>query len=116
NRRPSLLYCGLRRLLDFAFDEFDVFFCNRIVFLHLQLLGHRPRVLLGDVIEPGVGAGDELDLGGDGLGHDNPRGVNAVGAEPRPTSRWMASAVTLLLLNPPVVTSISMSSSGQINP
>src|SRR4029079_1109474 len=61
------------RLLDLALDELDVLLRDRIVLLHLQLLGHRARVLLGDVIEPGVGAGDELDLGGDGLGHGEPR-------------------------------------------
>src|SRR5262249_54366486 len=67
----------IERLLDLALDELDVLLRDRIVLLHLQLLGHRPRVLLGDVIEPGVGARDELDLGGDGLGHDGPR--NAMG-------------------------------------
>src|SRR5205085_5379624 len=72
-----------RRLLDFAFDEFDVLLRNRIVFLHLQLFGHRPRVLLGDVIEPGVGAGDKFDLGGDGLGHDNPQGLTRLGRKLR---------------------------------
>src|ERR1700761_4108705 len=60
-------------LLDLALDELDVLLRDRVVLLHLELLGHRARVLLGDVVEAGVRAGDELDLGADGLGHDGPR-------------------------------------------
>src|SRR4051794_2487394 len=63
----------IARLLDLALDELDVLLRNRVVLLHLELLGHRARVLLGDVVEAGVRAGDELDLGADGLGHGGPR-------------------------------------------
>src|SRR5690349_7506371 len=57
------------RLLDLGFYKFDVLLGDRIVFLHFQLLGHRARVLARDVIEPGVGTREQLDLGGDGFGH-----------------------------------------------
>src|SRR6185437_272404 len=57
-------------LLDLRFLEDDVLASDRIVFLQLELLGLGSRVLLGDVIKPGVGRADELDENGIGLRHD----------------------------------------------
>src|ERR1700712_4709317 len=57
-------------LLDLAFVEFDVLAQDRIVFPDLELLRHRARVLLRDVIESGAAAAVQLDLGGGGLGHN----------------------------------------------
>src|SRR5579863_7009708 len=51
-----------RELLDLGFLEFDMLAHDRIVFLEAQLLGLGARVLLGDVVEPGVSAGHELDF------------------------------------------------------
>src|SRR6202012_371842 len=56
-------------LLDFGFAEFDVLARDRVVLLLDQLVGHGARVLLGDVVEAGVGRGHELDLDGDRFGH-----------------------------------------------
>src|ERR1700674_1411761 len=58
-----------RALLDLRFLEVDVPARDRIVFPLGELVGHGARVLLGDVIEPGARARNELDLQGDGLGH-----------------------------------------------
>src|SRR5436190_2578081 len=57
--------------LDLGLAEFDVLLGDRIVFLLGELLGHRARVLLRDVIEAGVGARHELDFDSDGLRHGN---------------------------------------------
>src|SRR5205807_7338035 len=51
NRRPSL---------DLGFAELDVLLGDRIVFLLAELVGHGARVLLGHVVEAGVGARHEL--------------------------------------------------------
>src|SRR3954463_1694088 len=59
-------------LLDLRLAEFDVLLGNRIVLLHDQLLGHGARILLGHIIEAGVGARHELDLDGGGPGHFEP--------------------------------------------
>src|SRR5947209_3584211 len=59
-------------LLDLGFLEFDVLARDRVVLLLDQLVGHGARVLLGDVIEAGIGGGDELDLDGDRFGHGKP--------------------------------------------
>src|SRR5689334_11539739 len=56
-------------LLDLGFAEFDVLARDRVVLLLDQLFGHGARVLLGDVIEAGVGRRHELDLDGDRFGH-----------------------------------------------
>ncbi|AHY49955.1 hypothetical protein BJS_02795 [Bradyrhizobium japonicum SEMIA 5079] len=56
-------------LLDLGFAEFDVLARDRIVLLLDQLVGHGARILLGDVVEAGVGRGHELDLDGDRFGH-----------------------------------------------
>src|ERR1700752_2791335 len=56
-------------LLDLGFAEFDMLARNRVILLLDQLVGHGARVLLGDVIEAGVGRGHELDLDGDRFGH-----------------------------------------------
>src|SRR5262245_42225021 len=56
-------------LLDLGFAELDVLLGNRVVFLLDHLVGHRPRVLLGDIVEAGIGARHQLDLERDGLGH-----------------------------------------------
>src|SRR6476619_5535014 len=54
-RRPwSLRIAGPS--LDLGLAEFDVLLGDRIVFLLDDLVRHRARVLLGHVIEPGVGA------------------------------------------------------------
>ncbi len=46
----------LNSLLDLRFAELDVLLRDRIVLLLDELVGHRARVLLGDVIEAGVRA------------------------------------------------------------
>src|SRR5674476_44500 len=56
-------------LLDLGLAEFDVLARDRVVLLLDQLVGHGARILLGDVIEAGVGRGNELDLDGDRFGH-----------------------------------------------
>src|SRR5213080_2875288 len=56
-------------LLDLGFAEFDVLARDRIVLLLDQLVVHGARILLGDVVEAGVGRGHELDLDGDRFGH-----------------------------------------------
>src|SRR6266540_3610932 len=62
--------------LDLGFAELDVLLGDRIVFLLGELVGHGARVLLGHVVEAGVGARHELDLDGGRLGHDNPREIS----------------------------------------
>src|SRR6187431_3132099 len=59
-------------LLDLAFAEFDVLLGDRIVLLHDQLVGHGARILLGHVVEAGIGARHELDLDGGRFGHREP--------------------------------------------
>src|SRR5205814_2549486 len=59
--------------LDLGLAELDVLLGNRVVFLLGKLVGHRARVLLGDVIEPGIGARNQLDLDGRGFRHGKPR-------------------------------------------
>src|SRR5215469_917388 len=80
--RPSLtrtLVCADETgLLDLGFAELDVLARDRIVFLLDQLVGLRARVLLGHVIEAGIGARYELDLDGGGLGHGGLR-MNGAG-------------------------------------
>src|SRR5262249_49284402 len=56
-------------LLDLAFLEDDVLARHRVVLLQLELLGLGARVLLRHVVEAGIGAADELDEDGVGLGH-----------------------------------------------
>ena len=56
-------------LLDLGFAELDVLARDRVVLLLDELVGHGARILLGDVIEAGVGRGHELDLDGDRFGH-----------------------------------------------
>src|SRR5699024_6822305 len=51
------------------FLELDVLARDRIVLLLDQLVGHGARILLGDVIEAGIGRRHELDLDGDRFGH-----------------------------------------------
>src|SRR5262249_22812972 len=73
-------------LLDLGLAELDVLLGDRIVFLLYQLVGHRARILLGHVVVAVVGARHELDLDGDGLGHDRPRNsgiARNLAAEPR---------------------------------
>src|SRR6185503_21319145 len=65
--RPAYLI-----LLDLGLAEFDVLLGDRIVLLHDQLLGHGARILLGHVVEAGVGARHELDLDGGRFGHREP--------------------------------------------
>ena len=61
------------RSLDLGFAKLDVLAGDRIVFLLDELFGLGARVLLGHVIEPGIGARYQLDLDGGGLRHDNLR-------------------------------------------
>src|SRR5439155_22557472 len=56
-------------LLDLRFLELDVLAGDRVVLAKAQLLGLRPRILLGDIEKARVGAADELDLDGCRLGH-----------------------------------------------
>jgi hypothetical protein len=56
-------------LLDLGFAELDMLARDRIVLLLHKLVGHRARILLGDVVEAGIRRGNELDLDGDRLGH-----------------------------------------------
>src|SRR4051794_23984324 len=56
-------------LLDLGFAEFDVLARDRVILLLDHLVGHGARVLLGNVIEAGVGGRHELDLDGDRFGH-----------------------------------------------
>src|SRR5260221_3979903 len=58
-----------RALFDLGFLEDDVLAHDRIVLLELELLGLGARVLLGDVEEAGVGAGNHLDQDRGRLGH-----------------------------------------------
>src|SRR5690242_15459594 len=67
--RPRTAKRASARLLDLRFAEFDVLLGDRVVLLLHELVGHRARILLGHVIEAGVGARHELDLDGGGLGH-----------------------------------------------
>src|SRR5215472_14310728 len=69
DRRPRVSTRLAERLLDLALAELDVLLRSGIVFLLHQLLGLRARVLLGDIVEAGVGARHELDFDGRGLGH-----------------------------------------------
>lgn len=56
-------------LFDLGFAKFYVLARHRIIFLHDQLVGLGPGVLLGDIEEAGIGRADELDFDGCGLGH-----------------------------------------------
>src|SRR5215472_12738192 len=82
--RPSQDYPAI--LLDLGFAEFDVLARDRIILLLDQLVGHGARVLLGDVIEAGVGRGHELDLDGDRFGHV---------LEPRKSGDWLPAKPAL---------------------
>src|SRR5512136_1135031 len=68
-RAPSPSTGRAGRLLDLGFAKLDVLLRDGIVLLLDQLVGHRARVLLGDVIEAGVRAGNQFDLDGDRFGH-----------------------------------------------
>src|SRR6266576_1692677 len=61
------------RSLDLGFAELHVLLRDRVVLLLDQLLGHGARILSRDVIEAGVGAGDQLDFDGGGFRHGKPR-------------------------------------------
>src|ERR1700755_688626 len=66
---PVEVISGPAILLDLGFPEFDMLARDRVVLLLDQLVGHGARILLGDVIEAGVGRRHELDLDGDRFGH-----------------------------------------------
>ena len=51
-----------RVLLDLGLAKFDVLAGDRVVFLHRQLVGLGPRILLGHVKEAGVSGAEQLDL------------------------------------------------------
>ena len=59
---------------------------NRIVLLLYELVGHGARVFLRNVIEAGVGAGNQLDLDGDRFGHVRTSNVG-IGSKPKATAR-----------------------------
>src|SRR5438309_11610258 len=58
-----------RALFDLGFLEDDVLAGDRVELLQLELVGLGPRVLPGHVEEAGIGAADQLDQDGIGLGH-----------------------------------------------
>src|SRR3954463_4184830 len=66
---PASLFVGA--LFDLRFLEVDVLADDRVVFAEGHLLGDVARILLGHVIEAGVGGADELDLDRGRLGHDS---------------------------------------------
>src|SRR5262245_25225095 len=66
---PASVNIASAILLDLGLTELDVLARDRVVLLLDQLVGHGARILLGDVIEAGVGRGHELDLDGDRFGH-----------------------------------------------
>src|SRR5207248_11699044 len=84
SRRPAALF-------DLRFLENDVLARDRIELLQFELLGLGARVLFGHVKEAGIGAADELDEHGAGLGHLGLARVkeswNEKIAPPRPLSR-----------------------------
>src|SRR5580765_4841103 len=57
-------------LLDLAFLEQDMLAQHGVVLLHGELLRHRARVLLGDVIEAGAAFAVETDFGRGRLRHE----------------------------------------------
>src|SRR4051794_39323019 len=60
---------GACALLDLGFLEDDVLTRDRVELLQFELVGLGPRVLLGHVEKTGIGAADQLDQDGVGLGH-----------------------------------------------
>src|SRR5690606_31186319 len=58
-----------RSLFDLGFLELDMLAHHRVVFAERELFGRGPGVLLGDVIEAGVGGRNQLDLDRVGLCH-----------------------------------------------
>jgi hypothetical protein len=58
-----------RKLFDFGFLERNVLADNRVVFVELQFARLGTCVLFGDVKEPGIRCGYELDLDGIRLSH-----------------------------------------------
>src|SRR3954451_5952568 len=71
-RRAPLRYVR-GRALALGFAEFDVLLGDRVVFLLHQLVRHGARIFSRDVIEAGVGTGDQLDFDGGGFLHGKPR-------------------------------------------
>ena len=67
--RPWTDPSGETALLDLGFLELDVLARDGIVFGESELLRLGAGVLLGDVEKAGVGARQQLDLDGGGLGH-----------------------------------------------
>src|SRR5579862_1403647 len=69
--RPRAPFCmSTRGLLDLGFAKFHVLFCDGIVLLLHQFVGHRARILARHIIEASVGAGNQLDLDRGGFGHE----------------------------------------------
>jgi hypothetical protein len=66
---------GPAELFDLRFLEDDVLARDRIELLQFELVGLRPRVLLGDVEKPRIGAADQLDEDSAAFCHWRPRGV-----------------------------------------
>src|SRR5216684_3120611 len=56
-------------LFDLRFLEDDVLARHRVKLFQLELIGLRPRVLLGHVEIPRIGTADQLDENGIGLRH-----------------------------------------------
>src|SRR5204863_6700193 len=86
-------------LLDLRFLEDDVLARYRVVLLEFELLGLGARVLLGHVVEAGVGAGHHLDQDRGRLGHGSgPLGGRQLSHRPGPVKlpktaywRWIAA-------------------------
>src|SRR3546814_11896278 len=72
-----------RSSLDLGFLELDMLARTRVVFPHRHLLGHRARVLLGDIEKARVGGAHQLDLDGRRLGHGPvPRNMDTSAGRP----------------------------------
>jgi hypothetical protein len=61
---------GKYRLLDLGFLELHVLAHHRVVFVQLQLLRLRTRILFGHIKVTSIRGGNELDLNDVGFGHE----------------------------------------------
>src|SRR5262249_25553329 len=91
-RRPGRSASGEATSLDLGFAEFDVLLGDRVVFLLHQLVGHGARIFARDVIEAGVGAGNQFHFDGGGLRHGEPRS--------RLIARFLSSGRSMAMLWP----------------
>ena len=49
-------------LFDLGFLEINMLAHDRVILLHIHLLGHRTAVLLGDIEEAGIGGRQKFDF------------------------------------------------------